>query len=879
MKKALLIFLFITLFAAIKSQSISWPFTIPNPIPEHNAPIVPPSASHFYYPNLGQVRMDDSLETLADNVAWYTQFARPQKYILNNCDMSFVMYKPKDISGSGKDSVHRIDMEHVGINTTAYTARLDTQSNSILNYFLGQLGSNIVDVRGSAGVAAQNIYPKIDLVYFSNAAGVKIFYIVWPGGNPLDIELNFAGAKSTAIVNDELQIEGNFEGFKFDNPLAYQYTYANNTVNTFTTSGSLWSHISGNKYHIEPGDYDPHLPLILQVRQGAVTIPTAIGNISWSTYFGGNGRDYILKSNCDTKRNLFMCGAVTSNNFPFAQGSNPSNPNPSQGTDFDGMLSKFDTAGVLKWVNYVGGDREDRITNFDFRADSIYAVGYTYSGNLLIKPKSGAYNDAVFHGPLNHPQMGLCSDGFIFQINQDGANNKWLTYFGGDGVDGLSDVKFDSNGNMYVVGLSNSTDMTLVGTGSAYQQTFNSAQSSQSGSGFVSDAIIARFANNSMNMNWFTFYGTDTIAPTDTSGVCYDNFNSLVIEPGNSGNIYVVGNSGGYNMPLKTNNRIKKSGFEEGIIVKFNHNAALQASYFTHTRNNVDVKLNPVFNFVMVCGIADSDMPVTCSGIYSCRNVCDTLTDGMFMMIHTDLSGPAHASFIGGDGAVDGALDMEVGATGIVFIGGGTGSLTYPISTATAGIYTQAQSGPADREDNFLTMLVPNMTNPAWNTCLGTNTYETFTTREAVSIAYDGKNVYLCGHTGSLNNFPKDAWYGFPTYYQPQSGGFGSDGTITRFSLAPLYKYWVGQNEIIATENSLRVFPNPSNHQLTVKSEKFQNENLHYQIYNLVGQEMLKGDYKINEQIDVSGLSNGVYIIIVNNKHQQFSTKFIKTNE
>ncbi|HVA99418.1 MAG TPA: T9SS type A sorting domain-containing protein [Bacteroidia bacterium] len=76
---------------------------------------------------------------------------------------------------------------------------------------------------------------------------------------------------------------------------------------------------------------------------------------------------------------------------------------------------------------------------------------------------------------------------------------------------------------------------------------------------------------------------------------------------------------------------------------------------------------------------------------------------------------------------------------------------------------------------------------------------------------------------------------------------------------------------------NLTLFPNPATNALNVKTN-FEAKDLTYQIYNVTGQEISEGNFDSGEtnNIDISQLPSGMYMLIVHNTEGQFAKKFEK---
>jgi hypothetical protein len=72
-------------------------------------------------------------------------------------------------------------------------------------------------------------------------------------------------------------------------------------------------------------------------------------------------------------------------------------------------------------------------------------------------------------------------------------------------------------------------------------------------------------------------------------------------------------------------------------------------------------------------------------------------------------------------------------------------------------------------------------------------------------------------------------------------------------------------------EDNLLLYPNPSSDVIRIKSDGY--EALKTKIYSLTGQLMLDGIYQSNQDIDVSLLASGLYLVQVNGLTIKFSKK------
>ena len=76
----------------------------------------------------------------------------------------------------------------------------------------------------------------------------------------------------------------------------------------------------------------------------------------------------------------------------------------------------------------------------------------------------------------------------------------------------------------------------------------------------------------------------------------------------------------------------------------------------------------------------------------------------------------------------------------------------------------------------------------------------------------------------------------------------------------------------IVPDNLVKIYPSPTNSQLSISSD---NEITQVEIYNLLGQVVLKTN-KTDTPIDVSGLTVGIYEMVIHSHEQVSKARFIK---
>ncbi|MBD3160201.1 MAG: hypothetical protein GF309_15595 [Candidatus Lokiarchaeota archaeon] len=173
-------------------------------------------------------------------------------------------------------------------------------------------------------------------------------------------------------------------------------------------------------------------------------------SLNWSTYVGGGdtdvAHDIALEYDFDSDDYFVYVGGQTySDDFPVTGGSYDT------GYSYrDGFLVKLSGDGTsLLAGTYIGGSEDDRIYGIDVTDEiggkGVFATGWTMSNDF---PTVSAFDDS-FAGPL---------DAFVVNLTTDLTSLTFSTYLGGSGLDEGRDVLGWWNGNITVVGITESSD-------------------------------------------------------------------------------------------------------------------------------------------------------------------------------------------------------------------------------------------------------------------------------------------------------------------------------------------------------------------------------------------------------------------------------------
>jgi hypothetical protein len=238
---------------------------------------------------------------------------------------------------------------------------------------------------------------------------------------------------------------------------------------------------------------------------------------------------------------------------------------------------------------------------------------------------------------------------------------EYSTYLGGSGEDQGTAMAVDSEGNAYIVGLTNSADLATV----------NAAQNGFGGG--PQDAFVAKLDPSGTRLVYLTYLGgSDLDTPT---GLAVDS----------AGNAYVTGFTRSANFPtlnaLQANNRGSFNAFVTRLGPTGN---LLYSTYLGGSRNDsgsgiaVDSSGN-----VYVAGIAtSSNFPV----INPVQSGLEGASDLFMAKLNSSGSQLAYSTYLGGS-QQDAATSIAVDMSGNVYVTGATLSTDFRLANAAQNLH------------------------------------------------------------------------------------------------------------------------------------------------------------------------------------------------
>jgi len=647
---------------------------------------------------------------------------------------------------AGRDgSVER--MKLLGASRKMRIEPLDKQPG-ISNYFIGNDPAKWrTNVANYGRVALREVYPGIDLIFYSNERQLEYDWVVAPGVDPRQIRVRWNGAepvrknadgdlvlsaslrqKKPLIQQDGKPIDGgyvvhgkevSFEVAKYDatKPLVIDPVFLYSTY-LGGSSGDIGQGIAvdgaGNAY-VTGYTFSTNFPTTNPVQAGNgggndvfVTKINAAGSARvYSTYLGGTGTDIGNAIAVDGSGNAYVTGYTTSTDFPTAK--------PLQGGNrglADAFVTKINAAGsVLMYSTYLGGSGDDQGMGIAVDASgNSYVTGWAQSTDF---PTTSSPFQAGNGGGM---------DAFVTKINAAGSAQVYSTYLGGGGDDQGNGIAVDGAGNAYVTGYTFSTNFPIT----------NSVI--QAGNGGNSDAFATKINSAGSALVYSTYLG----------GSGFDSGNGIAVD--SSGSAYLTGYTGSANFPTTNPLQAGSGGGNFDVFVAKINAAGSARLYSTYLGGNGDDSGNGVAvdqaGNAYVSGFTNStNFPTT--------NPLQAGNGGDYDMFLTKINASGSASvystYLGGSLA-DVGRGIAVDGSGNAYVTGYTTSTDFPTTNP-------LQAGNGGSYDAFVLSVSGNP--PTSKVGIFNSTQAVFLLDANGNFTWDGSPPDRLFSWGTANHNPK----------------------------------------------------------------------------------------------------------------------------
>lgn len=364
-----------------------------------------------------------------------------------------------------------------------------------------------------------------------------------------------------------------------------------------------------------------------------------------------------------------------------------------------------------------------------------HCAAYDPSGNIYTGGQCWSSGYPAGIGAFQSTFAGGC-DIAISKLNTNASALVWATYLGGNGYDAPNSLFIPANGEIYVLGASDSYDYP-VSTG-CFDNTINGS----------TDIVVTHLNANGTALVGSTYIG-GTLDEGGGSGVpwsmnAHDGQRGEIIVDA-TGNAWVASYTGSSNFPTTTgayNTILNGAGTFDGCAFRLSPNlATLQWSTFLGGTNNdgsYALRLNTAGELYVTGCSGSPDFPNT-TGAYD-QTFNGGWMDGYITRFNSGGSAILSSTFFGTN-QNDISYFMDLDGSGNAYIYGcSDGSI--PV---TSGIYSNPGSG------NFVSKFNPGLTSLLFSTVFG-NGSNTYLEPEAFMVD-SCENIYMSGF-GADDTYP-----------------------------------------------------------------------------------------------------------------------------
>jgi len=489
---------------------------------------------------------------------------------------------------------HNYSVEFVNARTPQIIP--DKPVPSVNNYFIGNDQSKWAsNCKIYLGVTYKNIYPGIDIRYYTDAAdNLKYDFIVNPGAKIDDIAMRYKGAQKLSVKNRQLNITTPLGVNKELKPYTYQ------VIDNQKQQLECRYEIKGDVVKFKVKNYSPDKTLIID--------PTLI----FFSYSGSKSDNWGFTATYGPDGSFYGGGIVFGDNFSDGATGYDQTFNGS----YDIAIMKLSPDGRNRiYATYIGGSAEEQPHSLivDAKGDLILA-GRSNSDNYPATTKfgeGGGYDIVVTKlDPTGGNIIGSMKIGGSGDdgVNIGGETLRELTSLKRNyGDDARSEVLLDASNNIYVASCTSSTSNSQ----GAFRTTPGAFQRTPAGR---QDAVLLKLNPDCNSVLFSTLLGGS------------DDDAAYVLTLGDNGNIYVAGGtaSNDFFKNIPTTGVIKPANATlsstnstgdpcDGFVVELNSTGtnAIRGTYIgTAKADQIYGIETDKFGFIYVMGTSEGNMPV-----------------------------------------------------------------------------------------------------------------------------------------------------------------------------------------------------------------------------------------------------------------------------
>lgn len=428
------------------------------------------------------LRNDGGFTVLQHNAGDYANLARFRHGL--NPDGSTVTANDKITVRS-----HSWDVNFVGASPAMKT-KAEKSISTYNNYFKGSDPSKWAsECKIYQAITLEEVYPNVDVRYYTNNGYLKYDIIVKPGADISKIALKYEGIEKLQVANKELVIKTSVGDMRESSPYTYQ-----TDVNGKREVQCKYV-VKDNVLRFDVKNYDPTTTLIID--------PVIV----FCSFSGGTANNWGFTATYGPDGSMYAGGIVFESGFPVTSGAFQTTYQGGSGTTGNDIsIIKLSPNGSNRiYATYIGGSGNEQP----------HSLIVDPQGNLIIAGRTNSARIGSGAYPLFNPATDTIGSGggydiIVTKLNAAGSGligSKRIGGAGDDGVninstrsgaislqrnygdDGRSEVILDAAGNVYVASStqSGSTDprFGFPVTPGVFQSTFGGGSANHPQDGVV----------------------------------------------------------------------------------------------------------------------------------------------------------------------------------------------------------------------------------------------------------------------------------------------------------------------------------------------------------------------------------------------------------
>ncbi|MCS6904006.1 MAG: SBBP repeat-containing protein [Bacteroidia bacterium] len=389
------------------------------------------------------------------------------------------------------------------------------------------------------------------------------------------------------------------------------------------------------------------------------------GKAEWVTYYGGSNEDVATTVAFDNNGDIIVAGNTNSLDFP--RTFSPVHYRQDY-LNQEVAILKFSALGVRKFGFLYGGSEKEVVNDIAVSpTNEIVIGGATASNNLPTLTISPQQYFQFFSQDVQ--------DGYLAKFDENGAL-LWGTYLGGNGIDEITGIAVDPDGNIGICGQTQASNFPTTSNPNQYRQSFQGEQ----------DAFVVLLSSLGVRQ-WSLLYGGEQREWMAAHSIVCNARKEWII----------AGTTASINLPFAENTYA--GGTQDIFVAAFSSSGQLQKAFYyggNRADNATGVVIDRLNNIAITGFTRSINFPVTNLELQYSQSFQSTNEEALVIQLDSLLR-VRMAFLYGGIDNDRGYAIAPKGATGVI-ITGQTNSIILP----TTNFDWHYNQEPKEEKDAFI---------------------------------------------------------------------------------------------------------------------------------------------------------------------------------